>query len=111
MANKVNTPIIQQAHPSFPAPLTPLGRLASTTIDSTAGGVGLGTVPNNTAYAEILCETAQVRFTVDGTAPTTAVGRILNPGDTLRLAVNDFSLFRAIRTGAASGSLQGDYWG
>ena len=101
----------QQAGPTFPAPLMALGRLAPLTVDSTSGGVGLGAVPAGTQYAELYCETAQIRFTVDGTAPTTTVGRIMNPGDTLKLATNDFTLFKAIRTGSVSGQLQGDYWG
>lgn len=89
-----------------------MGRLATLTVDSTAGGVGLGTIPAHTILGEFYCETAQIRFTCDGvTAPTTTVGRILNPGDTLRLAITDFSKFKAIRTGATSGTLQGDYWG
>ena len=103
--------VAEQASPTVPAPLMALGRLAPLTVDNTAGGVGLGTVPTGTKYAELYCETAQVRFTVDGTAPTTTVGRILNPGDTLKLATNDFTLFKAIRTGSVSGQLQGDYWG
>lgn len=95
----------------FTTPRTAKGRLAPLTVDSTAGGVGLGTIPTGTLYAELSCETAQIRFTVDGTPPTTTVGRILNPGDTLRLSTDDWTKFKAIRTGASSGSLQGDYWG
>ena len=87
-----------------------LGRQAPTTIDSTSGGVGV-TAPSGASYAEFLVETAQIRFTVDGTAPTTTVGRIANPGDTIKLATTDFTKFKAIRTGSTSGSLQGDYWG
>lgn len=103
-------PIEGQAQGSFPAPLKPLARIASTTIDATGGGVGI-TFPAGTRYAELLVETAQIRFTVDGTAPTTAVGRLANPGDVIELATNDFTLFKAIRTGGSSASLQGDCWG
>lgn len=96
--------------PVFTTPVTAKGRQAPTTIDSTAGGIGV-TAPAGSLYAEFLVETAQVRFTVNGTAPTTTVGRIANPGDTIRIATDDFTKFKAIRTGATSASLQGDYWG
>lgn len=103
-------PIEGQALGTFPAPLKPLARIAPVTIDNTAGGVGI-TVPSGTRFVELLVETAQIRFTVDGTAPTTSVGRLANPGDTIRLATNDFTLFKAIRTGAVSATVQGDCWG
>lgn len=55
-------------------------------------------------------ETAQIRFTIDGTAPTTSVGHLLNPGEMLKLdSLADITAFRAIRTGATSGSLRCTY--
>ena len=90
--------------------MVPLGRQAATTIDSTAGGIGV-TAPSGASFAQFLVETAQIRFTVDGTAPTTTVGRTANPGDTIEIATSDWTKFKAIRTGATSGSIQGDYWG
>jgi hypothetical protein len=92
------------------APTHALGRVAPTTIDNTVGGVGI-TVPAGTVYAELYCETGQIRFTVDGTAPTTTVGRVANAGDTIEIALSDWTKFRAIRATGTSGSLQGDCWG
>jgi hypothetical protein len=109
------SPTINAIQPNVPGQLVALGRLAPLTIDNTAGGVALtfpsGVNSGQVRYAEILVETAQIRFTVDGTAPTTAVGRTANPGDTIKLATSDFTKFKAIRTGSTSASLQGDYWG
>jgi len=83
----------------------------SLTVDATVGGVGFATHAAN-IYALVTAETAQVRFTVDGTAPTTTVGHLLNPGDTLELDSNeDIDAFRAIRTGAASGVLKATFSG
>ena len=83
----------------------------SLTVDNTVGGVGFAGHAAN-IYALITCETAQVRFTVDGTAPTTTVGHLLNPGDVLRLDSNaDIAAFRAIRTGATSGVLKATFSG
>lgn len=97
---------------SFPAQMACVGRQAPLTIDATAGGIGLAAAPARAALLELLVETAQIRFTVDGTtAPTTTVGRIANPGDTIRLSMVDYTKFKAIRTGGTSASVQGDYWG
>ena len=83
----------------------------SLTVDNTVGGVGFTGHAAN-IYALITCETAQVRFTVNGTAPTTTVGHLLNPGDTLKLDSNeDITAFRAIRTGSVSGVLKATFAG
>ena len=85
----------------------------SVTIADTAGGVALtaGTYGTN-IYALITAETAQMRFTVDGTAPTTTVGHLLNHGDTLELdSLADITAFRAIRTGSVSGVIKVTYSG
>tara|TARA_Y100000310_G_scaffold314426_1_gene363761 strand:+ start:1824 stop:2132 length:309 start_codon:yes stop_codon:yes gene_type:complete len=54
------------------------------TVDSTAGGITL-TVPGSANTAEIFVETAPIRFTRDGTAPTTTVGFVAYPGDIITL--------------------------
>ena len=60
--------------------------------------------------AFITVETAQIRFTVDGTAPTITVGHILNAGDNLTIDSNeDIAAFRAIRTSSTSGVIQCTY--
>lgn len=89
------------------------------TIDATAGGVsftaakiqpnGSGTNPQAT-LAVCRQEAAEVRFTIDGTAPTTTVGTLLEIGDWLSINGFDSLLrFRAIRTGATSGQADCTY--
>lgn len=90
--------------------------LESLTIDNTVGGVALSAskyaVVNrpNAALAFLSLETAQIRFTLDGTAPTTTVGHILDSGQNLTLrSSNEIARFRAIRTGASSGVITVSY--
>ena len=85
----------------------------SITVDNTVGGVGLtGATYGTSRYALITAETAQMRFTVSGNAPTTTHGHLLNPGDTIYLdSLADITAFRAIRTGSVSGVLQVSYSG
>ena len=89
------------------------GAHESVTVDSTAGGKALTAGTYGTyIYAFITAETAQMRYTVDGTAPTTANGHLLNPGDILKLDSNaDIVAFRAIRTGSVSGVIKVTYSG
>lgn len=76
------------------------------TVDATAGGVSL-TIAAPVLFANLRLETAQIRFTLDGTtAPTTTVGRLLEVGEILELeSVEEIEGFAAIRTGAVSGVL------
>ncbi len=55
-------------------------------------------------------ETAQIRWTVDGTTPTTAVGHLLEYGQSLTLTGQDIASFQAIRTGGTSGTLMITSW-
>jgi hypothetical protein len=49
-------------------------------------------------------ETAEIRYTIDGTTPTSSVGTLLEIGDVLTITGHDSIMrFRAIRTGAVSG--------
>jgi hypothetical protein len=87
------------------------GNYEAITVDGTAGGKALttATVRVNTK-AFITLENAQIRFTIDGTAPTITVGHLFNPGDILKLdSAADLASFRAIRTGATSGIIQCTY--
>lgn len=55
-------------------------------------------------------ETAEIRFRLDGTAPTSAEGHIMSSGDTLELTDPDgISNFKAIKTGGTSGVLKVTY--
>ena len=98
-----NNPIVS----GFQGPLT---------IDATAGGIAL-TQPTQAATlplaqaALVTVETAQIRFTVDATAPTSTVGHILNIADRLLLeGQQEIRAFRAIRTGGSSGAVSVTYY-
>jgi hypothetical protein len=67
--------------------ITPVGRLKATT-------------------ATCRLETAEIRYTIDGTTPTTTVGTPLEPLEGVTLNGHDVLLnFLAIRTGGTSGTL------
>ena len=79
------------------------------TVSNTTGGIGVTSTlirPTSGVFKgqtcqEVFCtlETAQIRWTVDGTAPTSSVGHLLNVGQTLTLQNgSDIVNFRAIRT-------------
>lgn len=60
--------------------------------------------------ALITLETAQVRFTLDGTTVTSSVGHILEVGDVLEIDSSEaMGLVRFIRTGGTSGVLRCSY--
>ena len=63
----------------------------------------------DTIRATCTVETAQIRFRVDGTDPTSSEGHILEIGDVLYVDKQDVSKFSAIRTGATSGVLKVSY--
>ena len=70
----------------------------------TSSGMGLAT------WASCRLETAEIRYTHDGTAPTSSVGTLLEVGDVLTLHTREDVLnFKAIRTGSSSGVLDGTY--
>ncbi len=86
------------------------------TVANTAGGVGFTTAtiaPSGQRPAHrAVCtaETAQMRYTYDGTAPTTGVGHLLEIGDTLVIeGISNVAAFRAIRTGGTSGHIMATY--
>lgn len=84
------------------------------TVDATAGGVSIATatlggsdgIPQMN-YCEGRLETAQVRFTDDGTAPTASVGTILEVGDVwIAYSHETAKATKFFRTGSTSGSLK-----
>lgn len=81
------------------------------TVDNTVGGVGFTASTYDKAYYAIgRLESGQIRFTVDGTAPTTTVGTLLEVGEILELNANELRGFKAIRTGGVSGSLRTTFY-
>ncbi len=83
----------------------------SLTIDNTAGGIALTAAKYSTCTkAFITVETAQIRWTIDGTAPTTTVGHLANAYDIIDLtSAEDLAAFRAIRVGSVSGTIHCTY--
>ncbi|MDA3834834.1 MAG: hypothetical protein PF495_15720 [Spirochaetales bacterium] len=60
----------------------------------------------NLSKALVAVETAQIRFTVDGTTPSTTVGTLLDVGDILEVDGLDVSKFLAIRATGTSGAIK-----
>lgn len=59
---------------------------------------------------EMFVEDAQIRVRVDGLAPTSSVGEILNPFDRFTCwGAEQAYKFRAIRTGASSATIRARY--
>lgn len=83
----------------------------SLTIANTAGGVALTAAKYGTCTkAFITVESAQIRWTIDGTAPTTTVGHLANAYDIIDLtSAEDIAAFRAIRVGTTSGTIHCTY--
>lgn len=83
--------------------------VANTAIGFTAAKITPAGLPQAT-LAQCRLETAQVRFTIDGTTPTSSVGTLLEIGDWLTISGHDsLERFRAIRTGSTSGQLDCTY--
>jgi hypothetical protein len=83
----------------------------SITVSTTAIGVTASKLsPSNSEKVKILtcsAETAQMRFRIDGTDPTSAEGHLIEIGDILTIGnYKDISLFKAIRTGGTNGVLK-----
>ncbi len=87
----------------------------SVTFDATAGGIGFTSAtynptvtdkPSEFSRAEVAvlsCQTAQMRYRVDGGTVTSSNGMLVNPGDMLIVyGFSNISAFRGIRTGGTS---------
>lgn len=82
--------------------------VANSAIGFTASKITPSGAPGQSQAVVASCrlETAEVRYTVDGTTPTTTVGTLLEVGEILTVQGHDsMLLFKAIRTGATSGQL------
>lgn len=80
------------------------------TVAATAIGITSSVHSPSTGKAAVRAflslESGQVRYRYDGTDPTSAVGHLLQAGDAIELEGDtNIRNFRAIRTGAVSGSL------
>ena len=81
------------------------------TIDATVGGIALTPAKYTTnTKSFITIETASIRYRIDGTAPTAAIGHLLNAGDILILdSASDIANFKSIRTGSVSAVINCTY--
>ncbi len=77
-------------------------------VTGTATGLTLATVVANAEdTAVITVETAEIRFTVDGTTATSTIGHLAGVGVKITLDSSaELTKFSAIRTGGTSASLQ-----
>ena len=86
------------------------------TVDNTTGGVGFTTSKTlingvRASKAIFVLEAGQCRFTVDGTTVTTTVGHLIEIGDVVTVeGAHAVRLFKAIRTGATSGTAWATYF-
>lgn len=78
----------------------------SVTVSTTALGITATIVDQQHNFALITCETAAVRFRLDGTVPTSSEGHVLEPGDVLQLEGSELAAFRAIRRDSTDGVLK-----
>lgn len=83
----------------------------SITVAASAIGLGATTIDPANAAPILGCtarlETAQVRFRLDGTAPTSSEGTLMEVGDVLDIrGYQDAKQIQWIRTGATSGVLK-----
>jgi len=82
----------------------------SITVADTAIGGTAGTYAHATR-AEMTLETEQIRVRVDGTAPASDEGHLVEVGDAIILdSAAQIANFKAIRTGASSGTLKVTYF-
>lgn len=84
------------------------------TVSTTAIGFTVATIKptghTRAVYALVTCEDAAVRFTMDGTTPTTSLGHLLSAGSSLELeSPNTISRFLAIRDGGSDATLRVSY--
>lgn len=86
--------------------------VAATAIGFTSATISAGNGHIQANSASCRNETAQIRFTIDGTTPTTTVGTLLEIGDSFILSSPDLlQNFKAIRTGSTSAKLSCSYFG
>jgi len=89
--------------------LTPFDYESITVADSAIGLTAAKYL--DAEHAEITLETAQIRFRLDGTDPTSSEGHLVEVGDVITLnSAAQIAGFKAIRTGSTSGVLKVTYF-
>lgn len=81
------------------------------TVDDTAAGIGLtAETYGDATNALITVDTADIRYRLDGEAPTSTSGHLVKSGETLTLqSAADIANFKAIRTATTSAVLSVSY--
>jgi hypothetical protein len=75
------------------------------TVDATAGGVQFAAFHADTTHVEFDVQTAQIRYTLDNSAPTSSNGHILEAGDFVLWPKAKATAAKFIRTGSTSAVL------
>lgn len=86
--------------------VTPLSAEQMLTVDDTAGGVQLDSdlFPDETEKVQIQCQDADVRMTLDDSAPVAGThGEKLFAGDRVLMSLQDAKAAKFIRIGSTSG--------
>lgn len=78
----------------------------SLAVSTTAVGITATLIDQHHNVAVVTCETAPVRFRVDGTDPTSTEGHYLEVGDVLTLENGEVSYFKAIAAGGGDSVLK-----
>ena len=84
--------------------------VSNTAIGFTSGSIepGDGTIPYKATFT---VETAQIRFTMDGTTPTSSIGFLAQIGDVITInGQSDIRAFRAIRVTSTDATIQPVYF-
>jgi hypothetical protein len=92
-------------------PVMPQDGTASTFVkmSSLATAVNLTSIPANVKYAVVQCETADVRWRADGTAPTVTDGMLLPAGGERTFDSGSIAAVKFIQVSAAA-TLQVSYF-
>jgi hypothetical protein len=98
-----------------PSGLLAVGTIQALTVDATAGGKALPSIPTDAEFALVSLETAAIRWTDEGTAPTAAVGHLLVPpsSDSVYLFLEGRArliAWRGFRLTGTSGAVQVTYY-
>jgi len=89
--------------------LTPFDYESITVADSAIGLTAAKYL--DAEHAEMTLETAQIRFRLDGTDPTSSEGHLVEVGDVITLnSAAQIADFKATRTGSTSGVLKVTYF-
>jgi hypothetical protein len=107
VAITVNGPVTAFAFETLTVSTVSLPLTNTVYLDTT---VGSGITRRSADAVFLTVETNPIRVRWDGSAPTAAVGHLLNAGDTLEIVgLGNIKNLRMIRSGAADGTIMASY--